>query len=192
MKQLIQSRPLLWVLLALPGVWMIWRWSWGVSTYGEIVSEAGVVATQLLLAALAVTPLRLIFRRGSWLIWLMRRRRDIGLAAFGYAAGHLIVYVLRKRDPTLMLEEGLEPWLLSGWVALTLLLVLAATSNDASVRFLKRGWKRLHRLVYPATVLVFVHWILSAFDPTTAYIYLAVIGGLEVIRIGLQWRQRVT
>jgi sulfoxide reductase heme-binding subunit YedZ len=36
---------------------------------------------------------------------------------------------------------------------------LALTSNDASMRALKAGWKRLQRLVYPAALLVLVHWI---------------------------------
>ena len=55
-----------------------------------------------------------------------------------------------------------------------------------------RNWKRLHRFVYAGAILLFVHWALSAFDPTTAYIHLAILAALEAIRIVLQWRQRVT
>ena len=36
---------------------------------------------------------------------------------------------------------------------------LALTSNEISVRWLKTNWKRLQRLVYPAALLVLVHWI---------------------------------
>jgi sulfoxide reductase heme-binding subunit YedZ len=47
----------------------------------------------------------------------------------------------------------------TGWAAMLLLVPLAATSNDASVRLMKTGWKRLQRLVYPTAVLVLIHWI---------------------------------
>jgi sulfoxide reductase heme-binding subunit YedZ len=161
-------------------------------SYGEVVSETGEWATRLLIATLAITPIRLIFRRGQWLVWLVRRRRDFGVATFCYAAGHLAVYVFRKASVPLMIEEGSEPWLLAGWIAMIVFLALAATSNDISVRMLRKGWKRLHRFVYPAAALVFIHWVLSAFDPTTAYIHLAVLLALEATRIVLQMRQRVT
>jgi len=183
MRELLASRPLFWLLLALPGLWFGWQWVSGAQTYGQIVSDTGIIATQLLLVTLAVTPLRRLFRKSRVLLWAVRRRRELGVATFGYAAGHLVVYVVRKLDPGLMLAEAAETWLLSGWLSLILLAALALTSNDASVRRLRRWWKRLHRLVYPATALVFVHWLLSAFDPTSAYLYLAAIIALEAVRL---------
>ena len=71
----------------------------------------------------------------------------------------------------------------TGWLALVVMLVLAATSNDASVRRLGRRWPLLHRTVYAAAALSFVHWILSAFDPVPGYIHLGVLAGLEAIRL---------
>lgn len=192
MTRLLNSHPLLWALLAVPGVWMLWRWASGASTYGEVVSDSGVWAAQLLILTMAVTPLRLVFRRGRWLTWLLRRRRDLGVATFAYAFAHTAVYAIRKNDLHLILQEAAEPWLLAGWIALAILLALAATSNDASVRLLRRAWKRLHRLVYPGAVLVFVHWVLSAFDPLTAIIHIGVLAVLEAVRIVLQSRQRAT
>jgi sulfoxide reductase heme-binding subunit YedZ len=97
---------------------------------------------------MAITPLRLLFRQGNWLVWLLRRRRDLGVATFAYACAHTAVYLFRKGELNLILAEAMEPWLLVGWIALGILLALAATSNDASVRLLRRAWKRLHRLVY--------------------------------------------
>ena len=47
----------------------------------------------------------------------------------------------------------------TSWAAMLLFVPLGLTSNDASMRALKAGWKRLQRLVYPAAVLVLVHWI---------------------------------
>ena len=54
------------------------------------------------------------------------------------------------------------------------------------------AWRRLHRLVYPAAVLTFLHWVLAAFDPMTAYIHIAVLAVIELVRVALQYRQRVT
>jgi len=75
---------------------------------------------------------------------------------------------------------------------LALFVPLAMTSNDVSVRLMKRGWKRLHRLVYPAAVLTFLHWVWSAFDPTTAWIHVGILAAIEIVRIALQRAQRVT
>ena len=82
--------------------------------------------------------------------------------------------------------------MLAGWLAFALFVPLAATSNDMATRALKRTWKRLHRLVYPAAILTFLHWVLAAFDPATAYIHIAIITAIELVRVWLQWRQRVT
>jgi sulfoxide reductase heme-binding subunit YedZ len=60
------------------------------------------------------------------------------------------------------------------------------------MRALKRSWKRLHRLVYPAAILTFLHWMWASFDPTTAYIHAAILAAIELLRVGLQFRQRVT
>ena len=191
---LLRARPFLWLVLALPGIWMLWRW-WATPElygYGHIIGDSGDWAAWLLMVTLAVTPIRLLLRRSPVTQWLMRRRRDLGVASFGYAALHTVVYLWRKADPAIIWDEVSTPYILAGWAALALFLPLAITSNDASMRRLKRSWKRLHRLVYPAAVLVFVHWALSAFDPTTAYINIAILAVIEIVRVAVQWRQRRT
>ena len=91
-----------------------------------------------------------------------------------------------------VLEEAGNADMFTGWLAFALFAPLAITSNDASMRALKRGWKRLHRLVYPAAILVFAHWALAAFDPTTAWIHTGILAAIEIVRIALQRAQRVT
>ena len=194
MKALVNSRPLLWLVLALPGLWIVWRWiatpeSYG---YGHAIGESGDWAAWLLLVTLAVTPIRLAFRKEKWAVWLMRRRRDIGVASFGYAAFHTGIYLWKKASLSAVLAELGTDYLLTGWLAFALFVPLAATSNDIATRALKRSWKTLHRLVYPAAVLVFLHWVLSAFDPTTAWIHVGILVAIEGVRVVLQYRQRVT
>lgn len=194
MKTRAGTRPLLWLALALPGLWIAWRWSTAPADYGfgHAIADSGDWAAWLLMAALAVTPLRLLLRKSALANWLMRRRRDIGVASFVYAAGHTAVYAADKESLATVLAQAGDADLLTGWLALALFVPLAATSNDIAVRALKRSWKRLHRLVYPAAILVFAHWALTAFDPTTAYIHIAILAIVEAARIALQWRQRVT
>ncbi|MBA4765932.1 MAG: ferric reductase-like transmembrane domain-containing protein [Erythrobacter sp.] len=160
--------------------------------YGHAIGESGDWAAWLLMATLAVTPIKLLFRKQGWAIWLMRRRRDLGVASFVYAAGHTVMYLWKKGSLGLVLAELDQDFILVGWLALALFVPLAVTSNDLSMRMLKRSWKSLHRLVYPAAVLTFLHWVWSAFDPTTAWIHVGILAAIELLRIVIQWRQRVT
>ena len=194
MNPITNSRLFLWLVLSVPGIWMLGRWAITPELYGygHIIGDSGEWAAWLLMATLAVTPLRLLFRRQRWVHWLARRRRDIGVASFAYAAGHTLVYLDRKASAGMVLAELSTPYILAGWLALALFVPLAATSNDAATRALKRSWKTLHRLVYPAAILTFAHWVLSAFDPTAAWIHIGILVAIELVRLGLQWRQRVT
>ena len=194
MKTLRASRPLLWLVLAAPGLWILYRWNTApdVYGYGHAIGDSGDWAAWLLMLTLAVTPIRLLFKRRSWSTWLIRRRRDIGVASFSYAASHTIIYLINKASLPAVLAEFGSPDMLAGWLAFALFIPLAVTSNDIATRALKRTWKRLHRLVYPAAILTFLHWVFAAFDPTTAYIHIAVLTAIELPRVWLQWRQRVT
>lgn len=183
MKRILDSKPALWALLAVPAAIILYRYGVDAMSYGEVVHATGEWSARLLIATLAVTPMRLAFPKARWPAWLVRSRRALGVATFAYALLHTLVYLVRKSDLARIVEEGLEPGLLTGWIALLVFLVLAATSNDASVRWLGRAWKRLHRLVYVGAALTFAHWLLVAFDMTRGLIYLAILVALEVFRI---------
>ena len=132
---------------------------------------------------MAVTPLQLMFPGRGWVRWLLQRRRYLGVAAFGYAAFHTAVYLARTGVFGDILADAAEPGLLTGWLALAIFVPLAITSNNASVRRLRRLWKRLHRWVYAAAALTFAHWVLTAFDPVPGLIHLLVLAALEAYRL---------
>ena len=186
------TRRLVWLALALPSAWMLGRWEFTPDAYGygHFIGDSGDWAAWLLMATLAVTPLRLVFDRARWTGQLLKYRRDMGVASFAYAAAHAVAYLWRKGSLDLIVEEAGEPYLIAGWAALALFVPLAVTSNDASMRRLRRSWKRLHRLVYPAAVLTFAHWVWSAFDPTTAWLHIAALAAIEIVRVALQTRKR--
>ena len=188
------SRSLLWLVLALPGLWILYRRAAAPDAYGygHAIGDSGDWAAWLLMLTLSATPVRLLFRPRSWSTWLMRRRRDFGVASFAYAAGHTIIYLAEKPSIDAILSDLNNTEILIGWFALALFVPLAATSNDIATRALGRSWKRLHRLVYPAAILTFLHWVLASFDPTAAYIHIGILSAIEAVRIVLQRRQRVT
>lgn len=153
------SKPALWALLALPAAILVWRAASEGEWFDIYVPPSGEWSARFLIAALAIGPLAALFPRRGWTRWLLARRRSFGVAAFGYAALHLGFYMLDMESAANMLAELGATGIWTGWAAFFLLLPLVATSNDAAVRALGRGWKRLQRLAYPAAILALVHWI---------------------------------
>jgi sulfoxide reductase heme-binding subunit YedZ len=172
-----------WALLASPAGFLLYGYAQGSLFYGEVLHASGETGARLLIAAMAITPLRLMFPAAAPVRWLMHRRRHLGVAAFGYSLLHAAVYVERQGELAAIVEDALAIAMWTGWLALLVMLVLAATSNDVSVRAMRRGWRWLHRAVYGAALLTFTHWVLSAFDPVPGAIHLGILGALEGYRV---------
>jgi sulfoxide reductase heme-binding subunit YedZ len=116
-------------------------------------------------------------------MWLLQNRRYFGVATFAYAVPHLVAYLWKLASVAKVLEQGAEAGMWTGWIALIILLALAITSNNFSTRKLGRRWKVLHRLVYLAAALTFVHWVLVAFDPVSGLVHAGVLIALETYRV---------
>lgn len=189
LKQVVESRSLFRALLSLPGLLSLYAYSAGTLSYGEFIHASGDWSARLLLVALLATPLRMFFPAARFPAWLTVRRRDLGVATFVYAVLHATVYLARKADLSLVLREGGAPDLWTGWLAFAVFALLAITSNDASVRMLRSRWKKLHRLVYVGAILMFAHWLLTAFDMTVGLIYASIFAAIEALRVSLSlWR----
>ncbi len=186
---LLNHRLFIWALLAVPMVVMTIGYQQDRMFYGEVLHESGVLSARLLMLTLAITPLRILFPRARWPAWFLRRRRWFGVASFAYALQHTVVYFDKKADWSVILADGVlfEMW--TGWLALGILILLALSSNDFSVRLLRRSWKRLHRWVYVAAALAFVHWVFIAFNFVPALVHLLILAGLESYRL-LRSRRR--
>ena len=171
------------LVLLLPLALMTWRYGAATVYFGEYLHWTGVQSARLLLLTLAVTPLLRLLPRAAAIRWLIRRRRDIGLVTFFYALAHTVAYLVRKSDLQLIASEGLEAGLLTGWIAFLAFIALAVTSNDVSVRAMGRKWRRLHQTVYVAAILTYLHWVLTAFDPTMGYVHGAAAAVLLLARL---------
>ena len=81
-----------------------------------------------------------------------------------------------------ILAEFWAPGIWTGWAAFLVFLPLAITSNDASMRRLKRGWKRLQRLAYIAALLTLAHWLLIHDGVGAALAHFIPLLAIELLR----------
>ena len=181
--QTLNSKYFLFTFLGIPLALTTSRYVGGDLYYGEYLHFTGEFSARLLIVAMAITPLSLAWPKTRWTQWLRLRRRYFGVAAFAYAVPHLGAYLIKLAQFAAIIEDGLEPEIWTGWVALLLFLPLAFTSNNSAVRRLGPRWKTLHKLVYIAALFTFAHWILIAFNPGPGWAHLGVLAALETYRI---------
>ena len=186
----------LYILGFVPAAWYLWLGAMnrlGADPVRELEHQYGLLALQLLIAALCVTPLRELTR-----INLFRFRRWMGLMAFYYAALHLAVWlVLDRRFAWTQVLGDLtkRPYVIVGMAAFLMLIPLALTSNNWAMRRLGGPrWRRLHRLAYPATALAALHfvWLVKAWplEPLAYAAGVAALLGYRVARARAQARGR--
>ena len=161
----------------------------GPDPVSTLENALGEWALWFLIAGLAISPIQYLTG-----IRLVRYRRAIGLIAFAYVLLHFSVYIFldRQMDWSAIWVDILKrPYITIGVCSFALLLPLALTSNDWSVRRLgAEAWRRLHLLVYIAAPLGALHYILLVKAwPIEPMIYLAVVLGLVAFRLVRQPRR---
>lgn len=159
----------------------------GIEPIEELEHLLGELALQVLILALAVTPLRRFTG-----ISFLKFRRAIGLLAFYYVACHLAVWLYFDVGELAAIWKDIvkRPYITIGMIAFVLLIPVAMSSNNLSVR--RMGpvlWRKLHWLVYPATLLGAVHFVMLRkgwqIEPL---IYLGLIVLLLALRLRLPRR----
>lgn len=169
--------PAVWAMGALPFALLLWdtfTGGLGVDPVQEVEFRLGQTALYFLIGGLAVTPLLRLTG-----VSLMRFRRAIGVLCFAYALPHVLAWVVL--DMALLWGQmGRDiikrPYLLFGMGAFLMLLALAVTSNNLSIRKLGgQNWRRLHKLVYPAALLAALHWLWAIKVNEQAPIFWAVV-----------------
>jgi len=179
-------KPLFFALCLLPLAVIAWDTfadRLGTDPVAQLEHRTGIWALRLLLATLAITPLRRLTGRRE----LVRFRRMLGLFAFFYASVHLTTYVvvdLGAYWAQLGADIVKRPYITVGFTAWLLLVPLALTSTRAMMRRLGRQWQRLHKLVYPIALLALLHflWLVKA-DHREPLVYCAIFVGLMVVRV---------
>ena len=143
--------------------------------------ELGEIALQLLIIGLCISPLRRLFG-----VNLLKIRRTFGLLAFTYVVLHLLVWAVLDVQTLDRVWADIvkRPYITIGMAAFLLMIPLAVTSNNASMRAMGAMWRRLHLLTYPVAVLAAVHFIwLSKGFQLEPLVYLGVILVLLALRL---------
>jgi sulfoxide reductase heme-binding subunit YedZ len=187
LRKIIDSHWSLRLLLALPAAMALWQFFFGLRSWGLLIGNTGEWAVRLLIATLAITPLRLMMKQAGfgphWPMWLFQRRREVGVATFLYAAFHLGAYLVHQPNFHVVLFDMQFREYAAGWAAFLALLVLALTSNDPSVHALGRWWKPLQRLAYAAAVAAALHWFWIRLDHTGVWLHFIPLAVLEAYRL---------
>jgi sulfoxide reductase heme-binding subunit YedZ len=125
-----------------------------------ITHFTGDWAIRFLIITLAVTPIR---RITGWNP-VIQLRRMLGLFSFFYATLHFLTWFVLDWffDFRQMAEDvAMRPFITLGMATFLMLLALAVTSTQKSIRRLGRRWTQLHRLIYVAAGTALIHFWLA-------------------------------
>jgi sulfoxide reductase heme-binding subunit YedZ len=169
-----------------PAALLAWRaanGALGANPIEAATHATGDWALRLLLATLALTPLRRLFGWHGAIAY----RRLLGLAAFGYASVHFAIWAVLDLglDGAAIVDDVAErPFVTAGFGAFLLLAPLALTSTRGWMRRLGRRWAQLHRLAYLAAALAVLHhlWLVKA-DLRAPLLHAAVLAVLLAARL---------
>lgn len=173
---------------------IVWRGNEAISIEILLIRAMGTCAIVMLHVVLAIGPLARFFPRMSPLLY---NRRHLGVATFLVALTHggLVLgyyHGFGKLNPFVSLvtndaEFGIVssmPFQLFGAAALSILLIMAATSHDFWLKNLTaRTWKTIHMLVYLCYALVIAHVAFGALQSERSVLY-PILLGAGVISIG--------
>ena len=192
-RTIIALKTLLHLVCLVPFAWLLHFFTSGALALNPdpinyITHFTGDWTLYTLFASLAITPLRRLSPRISWLI---RFRRLLGLYAFFYATLHLATYIflfsgydivtaltgLRAGHPGELITQWKIIWphmvddalkrrfIQVGLFAWLILLTLAVTSPAVIMRAMGgKNWQRLHRLIYVAAIAGVIHfwWLVKS------------------------------
>jgi len=179
-----------WALYAvglLPAVWTFYLGAsdqLGADPVKTFELFLGLWTIRFLILTLAVSPAR------DLLGWnYLRYRRALGLLTFYYALMHFTVYMVLDQalDLSAVLDDVLKrPFIMFGMAGLALLVPLAVTSNNFSIRKMGMKWIWLHKLIYIIAAAGALHFALSTkILDLEQYIYVGLIILLILYR---SWR----
>ena len=188
------AKVVLWILCLTPLAslaWLAWKQDLTANPLEFITHFTGSWTLNLIVATLAVTPLRKLLRQPD----LIRFRRPIGLFAFFYGCLHLLTYLWFDKffDMSEILKDvAKRRFIFAGFAAFVLMAPLAVTSTVGWIRRIGgKRWQLLHRLVYFSAMAAVVHyyWLVKA-DVRLPVTYAVIVGILLLWRAGAWVRRR--
>jgi methionine sulfoxide reductase heme-binding subunit len=117
----------------------------------------GFLALFMYIMTLTPSIFRTVFpnmRSNKILVWLLKKRRYTGIISYVLASNHGLLMVIQKNIDLLTRDTYIHYF--QGISIFFIMSLLAATSNDWSVKLLKKSWVRLHQLTY--LILFILPW----------------------------------
>ena len=130
----------------------------GVDPMRAIEKSLGITAIYILILTLCITPFSVLTG-----INFIRFRRAFGLMSFFYIILHFSTWLLLDMQLRWVeIAESLtrKPFIVFGMMGFLLLIPLAATSNNYSMKRLGKYWQKLHKLIYVAIILGGIHYLM--------------------------------
>jgi len=144
------------------GVWFlvipVFTGGLGADPLDRLLHTTGEIAIWTLGTVLSLTPLRVLFPKSRIVNALNRHRRYIGVSSCIFGLLHFTCHILYQGSLDALLASFSKAFIWFGFTGLTILVILALTSNNWMVRKLgAKNWKRLHRLAYLAAAILVYH-----------------------------------
>jgi methionine sulfoxide reductase heme-binding subunit len=157
----------------------------GANPLEKLLHQSGEIAIWTLSAVLSLSPLHVLFPRSRIVAALNRHRRAIGVSACIYGLLHFGFHVLYEGGWDGLIRSLSKPFIWFGLTGLSILIVLALTSNSCSIRTLGgKNWKLLHRLAYVAAAVLIYHQAIAGKGHwTTARWLLFPVATLQLARL---------
>jgi len=153
-----------------------------------ITDTTGDWAIRFLITTLAITPIR---RVTGWNP-IIQLRRMLGLFAFFYGTLHFLTWSVldwffdfRQMGSDILMR----PFITIGMATYLILIALAVTSTQKSIRRLGRRWTYLHRLIYLAAGTALFHFWMARKTVVPQFEYLLAIA---IVLLGFRawWSMR--
>lgn len=180
MKIIVFITSLLPLAYLLIGLFMDWL---GTNPIEVLTRDTGEWALRFLLITLAISSSRRLFGWSK----PMRFRRMLGLFVWFYASVHLLTYLWLDQFfawVDIFYDIIDRPFITVGMLAFLLLIPLAITSNNWSMKKLGKKWLQLHKLVYVIGILAILHfWWLVKADTLEPMIYALILTALYIERV---------
>ena len=178
-------RLIIFLCALIPFAWLVFNTitqQLGADPAKTIVLFTGEWTIYFLFITLSVTPLRRLLKWN----WLMPHRRMLGLFALFYGLLHLLSYLIfiLGLDFSRLVSETLKrPYITVGFPALLILVALGITSTQKMMRRLGKNWVKLHRLVYLALILAWIHVL---WQVRSSYFEATVYGAIVAVLLGIR------
>ena len=178
-------RLIIFLCALIPFAWLVFNTvtqQLGADPAKTIVLFTGEWTIYFLFITLSVTPLRRLLKWN----WLMPHRRMLGLFALFYGVLHLLsylIFILGLDFSRLISETIKRPYITVGFPALLILVALGITSTQKMMRRLGKNWVKLHRLVYLALILAWIHVL---WQVRSSYFEATVYGAVVAVLLGIR------